>query len=180
MLSENGQAMLEDMPDYAQSDPTLQALFNAVGNELDRLEQYLTELRDTLAPALASGELLTYWERFLGLPENLDASTEDRIDLVLAAIRKRSAAPGTGWNALLNVILRGALWRATENTDASGDYTEYGLRIYDLELAGTDYRVGAFDEMVRQITPAHLQITAITRSGDDTFRVGISEVGDPI
>lgn len=170
--------MLEDMPDYAQVDPTLQALFNAVGGEMDRLEEYLAELRDYLAPALAEGDLLAYWERFLGLPEDLDTSLEHRVELVLTAIRKRSAAPGTGWRNLLETVLREAPWTATENADASGEYKGYGLRLSGIELTSSDYRVGAFSELVRQITPAHLQITGLTLSGDDTFRVGISEVGD--
>ena len=49
-----------------------------------------------------------------------------------------------------------------------------------MQFLTTDYRVGIFDEMARRITPAHLDITAVTIAGDDTFRVGVSEVGDLI
>jgi hypothetical protein len=181
VLSEKGQTMVNDLPSYLQSDPTTQALLNAVGNELQLLEDYLLELREKLLPARSTGELLAYWEGFLGLPVNPDGvSVQQRINTVQAAVRRRNAGPGTGWKSLLDTVMATAAWKHTENADAVGAYEAYGIRFYDIDLDSTDYRVGIFDEMVRRITPAHLEVNAVTVAGDDSFRVGINEVGDTI
>lgn len=166
---------------YEQSDPTIRALLDAVGRELQRIEDYLLGLQASTPPQNASDQFLRYWESFLDLPvEPAGVSVTQRRVTINAAVRRRNAGPGTGWKALLDAVMNGAPWSHTENADGSGGYTPYGIRFYGVGLDGTDYRLGIFDEMVRRITPAHLEINAVTASGDDTFRVGISEVGDEI
>lgn len=173
--------MVESLPIYEQSDPTIRSFLDAVGKELQRIDDYLSVLRATIQPKDSSDEFLRYWESFLDLPvEPAGVSVAQRHRTISAAIRRRTAGPGTGWKGLLDTIMDGAPWSHTENADASGNYEAYGIRFYGIGLDGTDYRLGIFDEMVRRITPAHLEINAVTASGDDTFRVGISEVGDEI
>jgi hypothetical protein len=43
-----------------------------------------------------------------------------------------------------------------------------------------DYRVGVFEDMSRRLTPAHIEISETDIAGTDTFRTGISIVGDEI
>ena len=166
---------------YAQEDSTVRALLDAVGKELQRIDDYLTNFRATLQPQTAEGEFLEYWESFLDLPVAPEGiSDRQRLSTINAAVRRRTAGPGAGWKSLLNAIADGSTWEHEENADASGAYFAYGIRFYGVNFLTTDYRVGIFDEMVRRITPAHLEVTAVTIAGDDTFRVGISEVGDTI
>lgn len=173
--------MVESLPVYAQEDGTIRALLDAVGKELQRIEDYLSDLRDTLQPQTATGDFLNYWESFLSLPvAPAGVSDTRRLATINAAVRRRSAGPGAGWKSLLDTVAEGGAWQHEENANASGNYSAYGIRFYDIQFLSTDYRVGIFDEMVRRITPAHLQINAVTVAGDDSFRVGISEVGDTI
>ena len=239
------------MPEYAQQDRAITGLLDAVGRELERLDDYLVEFRTSSLPLEASGDFLTYWERFLELPVNPDGVTESkRHDVVRAAIARRAAGAGTGWYDLLSTILFPETFRHAENSDAAGAYAPYELAFTDITvqlradttvdgaqtglpstgatltvvsttgfaLSGTifvggapvtftgttattftgvsglpssvasgtavvqraDYRAGIFADTARRINPAHLEISETEIAGADTFRVGISEVGDEI
>lgn len=239
------------MPEYAQQDRAITGLLDAVGRELERLDDYLTEFRTASLPLEASGDYLAYWERFLDLPIEPDGVTESkRRDVVRAAIARRSAGVGTGWYDLLSAILFPETFRHAENSDAAGAYAPYELAFTDITvqlradatvngtqtglpstgatltvssttgfaLSGTifvggspvtftgktattftgvsglpssvsggtavvqkaDYRAGIFADTARKINPAHLEISETEIAGADTFRVGISEVGDEI
>ena len=173
--------MLEDLPEYEQNDPTIAALINAVANEAARIDTYLTELREKLQPARATGDMLRYWEHFLDLPVEPEGITEDaRRDIVKAAIAKRTAGAGKGWVTLLNAVMAGGAWEHGENEDEDGSYAAYNLHIRRVNLLAGDWRIGIFKDMVKKTVPAHLHISEIEIAGSDTFRVGISEVGDEI
>jgi len=182
-MSDKGTEMLLDLPEYEQADPTIQAVVNTCANELQRLEDYLRTLVESLQVAHATGDLLSYWEQFLDLPvdpQNAGVSISDaaRINICAAAIRRRTAGNGSGWVALLDAIT-GQPWDHWENSDSGGLRADYRLKL-SAELETADYRVGIFTDMVKRTTPAHLEISVIEIAGDDTFRVGISEVGDTI
>lgn len=173
--------MLADLPEYEQDDPTIQALINVLARELQRIEDHLMDLSLTIQPGSASGKLLSYWEGFLGIPVAPDGVTAgQRIITVKAAVARRNAGNGEGWAGLLTTVLEGAPWRHLENADASSGMADYRLQIDGVQVPTTSYRVGIFRQMARFITPAHLEISEIELAGEDTFRVGISEVGDGI
>lgn len=184
-MSDKGTELLQDLPEYEQDDPTIRAMINAFGNELQRIDDYLLGLNESLQVAHATGDLLSYWEQFLDLPvdprDASDVSIGDaaRINICSAAIRRRTAGAGEGWVALLDSVTAGQPWHHHENTDLSGLYAAYQLKL-TAELNSDDYRVGRFTDMVKQTTPAHLEISDIEIAGDDTFRVGISALGDSI
>jgi len=244
--------MLADMPTYAQRDQVIRSLFNAVANELERIDDYLFNMREQALPLFSSDRFLTYWEDFLGLPVNPEGVTiERRRSTIAAAVQKRTGAgAGRGWSSLLSAVISPATFRHAENTDLGGGYAPYELALTGVTvqlrattqvngtqtslpstdatltvdstdgfalsgtiyvggvevffsgktattftgvngLSGTvsddtavvqraDYRAGVFYDLARKITPAHLKISEIEIAGDDTFRVGISEVGDEI
>jgi len=184
-MSDKGTELLQDLPEYEQDDPTIRAMINALGNELQRIDDYLLGLNESLQVAHATGDLLSYWEKFLDLPvdprDATDVSIGDaaRINICSAAIRRRTAGDGSGWVALLDAVTAGQPWRHWENSDSAGIHADYQLKL-SAELDTTDYRVGRFTDMVKQTTPAHLEISVIEIAGDDTFRVGISALGDSI
>lgn len=173
--------MVDSLPVYSQDDQVTRSLLDAVGKELQRIEDFLLSIQDTIQPQNADEKFLRYWESFLTLPvDPPGVSDAQRLNTINAAVRRRTAGPGAGWKSLLDAIMAEAPWSHEENSDNAGDYQPYGIRFYDILIETTDYRVGIFDEMVRRITPAHLQVNSVTIAGDDTFRVGISEVGDEI
>lgn len=243
--------MLADMPVYAQTDAVIAALLTAVGREMERIDDFLIEFRSASLPLEASGEYLSYWERFLDLPVEPEGVTESaRQSYIRAAIARRTTGAGAGWYDLLSSLLAPATFRHSENSDVSGQYAPYELSISQINiqnratttvsgnqssipatnatltvsstsnfaLSGTifvggtevtfsgktsttftgvnglpssvsngtavvqkaDYRAGLLLDMARKIKPAHLELTEVELSGADTFRVGISEVGDEI
>ena len=180
-----GTELLSDLPEYEQDDPTIRAVVNAVANELQRIEDYLLGLNAALQVTQATGVLLSYWESFLALPvdprdtEGNSIGDATRINTCLAAIRRRQAGAGSGWVALLDSVANGQPWQHWENSDTGGIFAAYQLKLR-ADLATTDYRVGIFTDMVKHTTPAHLEISVIEIAGDDTFRVGISALGDTI
>lgn len=184
-MSDKGTELLLDLPEYEQDDPTIRGIINAVANELQRIDDYLLGLNASLQVANATGDLLSYWEHFLDLPvdplDTAGVSIGDaaRINTCTAAIQRRTAGAGSGWVALLDSITAGQPWHHHENTDLSGLYAAYEL-LLSAELDTTDYRVGLFTDMVKRTTPAHLEISNIEIAGEDTFRVGISALGDTI
>lgn len=182
-VSDKGREILDDLPVYAQDDRLVQGLVDSAARELQRIEDFLASLKTVLNPTEADDTYgtLGYWERFLGLPvEPTGASEQQRRNTIIAAVEKRNAEAGTGWYSLIEAVLEGAPWTHSENTDETGAYAQYELAITGVEIETTDYRNGIFQQMVNQITPAHIQISEIEIAGDDTFRVGISEVGDTI
>ena len=250
-LTDKGASILDDMPYYAQTDPVIRAFINSVAKELQRIEDYLLDLRERLLPVEATDELLRYWEGFLDVPVAPEGvSVERRKATIQAAIARRTAGAGKGWYDLLTSVVDPATWRHAENTDAAGDYAPYELAFTDITVplrattnvngnqtslpptgatlvvdstanfapsgfitvGGTevtftgkeatqfegvnglpssvsndvevvqraDYRVGIFDDMSKRMNPAHIEISETDIAGSDTFRTGISTVGDEI
>jgi hypothetical protein len=127
--------MLADMPVYAQTDPFIAALLNAVGRELERIDEYLADFRERSFPLKASGEFLAYWERFLDLPVNPEGVTDsNRHNFIRAAVAKRTAGAGTGWYELLSSLIAPATFRHAENSNLDGDYAPYELSITGIDI----------------------------------------------
>ena len=59
-MSDKGTELLQDLPEYEQDDPTIRAMINALGNELQRIDDYLLGLNESLQVAHATGDLLSY------------------------------------------------------------------------------------------------------------------------
>ena len=179
-LSEKAEEILDDLPIYLHGDPSVRGLVQGVANELQRVEDYLVDTGSNLQPSQAEGNLLDHWEDFVGLPVEPTGISDDlRRRVITAAVRRRTSGPGSGWAGLLTTVADGQPWIHTENADENLDYEPYNLHLR-AALDTVDYRTGVFSDMARRITPAHLKISEIEIAGEDTFRVGESEVGDPI
>jgi hypothetical protein len=180
-IGETAQEIMDDLPVYLWDDPSIRGLVGAVGAELQRIDEYLAETRCDLNVTMATGEMLAYWENFLDLPRG-DGTVPDqlRLNTILAAVKRRYAGQGEGWHELLSTVLNGATWEHAENTDLNGDYARYELALFNVDVETTDYRAGAVIEMAKAIQPAHIELAEVEIAGDDTFRVGISELGETI
>lgn len=170
--SAKGLELLEDLPPYEQESPVIAAIVNAVANELQRIEDFLSTVRRKLHPQYADDEYrtLALHEARLGLPvEPEGVSVSDRRAKVLAAARTSQAGAGEGWWQLVTLSLGTAAWSHRENTP-----NDYWLEISAPEESDS-YSAGQLEALLRNISPAGLKLSFSFGEG---FRVGISEVGD--
>lgn len=173
-LSEKGEEMLADLPPYEADSEWVQDLIDAVGREVERLDAFIEAIRGGSRPQNATNayHLLGLWEQMMGLPvepEGVNEST--RRNRVKAAAQKRRAGRGAGWVTALSLAIGTYAWEHTENEP--GDYQ---LTV-EVPFESDSLNAGLLETFLREITPATLQITVIY---SDSFRVGISEVGDTI
>lgn len=174
VLSERGNAMLDKLPPYLSDDDMIQRLVDAWGRELQRIEDFLDVLREKLRPQNADDEygILGLWERVAEIPiEPVGVSLSARRNRLMAALRRRSVGIGEGWSDLITLLLGTEGWEHDENNP-----TPYKMQL-EIPFPSTSYQAGALEALLRRITPAHIQMFI---SYSDTFRVGISEVGDPL
>jgi uncharacterized protein YmfQ (DUF2313 family) len=172
-LSERTQDMLEDLPPYLQDDPAVQAVYYAVANEIDRIENTANEVRELLAAQTADNtyRTLAMWEFIFGLPpEPPGVTLADRQSKVKAMLRARRVAYGVDWVGVIDEALAGQSW---DHNDAFASYT------VQLTLPGTSssYQSKMIEAIARRITPAHLELNFTYEGG---FIVGSSLVGDPL
>lgn len=176
-LSAKATELLEEMPPYLADSPWVQDMTDAVGREFERLEEFINYLRDHLRPTTASDEyrLLGLWEAAMGLPvepEGVPLAT--RVNRVAAGARRRLAGSGEGWVLALSLAVANSSWKHLENTP--GDYQ---LSI-EVPFASTNIAAGTLEQLLRQLTPANLEVGGDLITYGDSFRVGISEVGDTL
>jgi hypothetical protein len=174
VVSDKGVEMMKDLPPYFHDDPTLVKLMTAVGNELQRIEDFLNVLRTKMFPAAADDEygILAAYERLYGLPvQPLDASIETRRAILLTAIARRRAGAGKGWVDMINAVLGGATWTYDENDPSMGKLTMH------LPIDADSYRAGQALALVEFITPANIQLLVNFEGG---AAVGTFHVGDPL
>lgn len=169
-VSDAGQALLDMIPDYLRSDPQVRGVLDVIARELQRIEDAGLAIAAGAFPQHAddSFALLGIMEAQLGIPvEPAGLTVGQRRDLVLAHIRKRSAAAGSDWEAAVTTALGTTAWSYHE------DPTE--ARIVIKIPSGTGSLTAAqVLSLVRDVTPAHLDLSV---SYDAGFLVGISEVG---
>lgn len=170
VLSPEANRLLADLPPYLQDAPEAQAVENAVGNELQRIEDTAGRIASKMLPHNADDEFrsLGMWELLLKLPvEPAGVSLADRQNLVMAAFRARHATSGLEWQDLITTALGTGGWTYTENADYSISLT--------LPRGSTSFTIGAVQALAQRVTPAHLRLQAAFTGG---FIVG-SSASDP-
>lgn len=168
------QELLDLLPPYESDDPFVQGVIVAYANELQRIEDSLTMIRDASFPistddiVLPTGErvaLASLWERTLGLPVNpAGVSITERRAKIVAHIRKRQSAKGSDWVANLSEALGPTPWSYQEGP---GDYQ---VTIH-IPYASGSYSAAQVIALARQMTPAHIDVIAAYNEG---FLIGIS------
>lgn len=173
-LSPRAESMLAKMPPYLADDDLVQRLCEAKAREFDRLEAFLNTVREKVLPQNADDEygLLGIWERTTGVPvEPVNVSLAQRRARVMAGLRRRTIGIGEGWAELITLLLSTEGWEHDENNPKA-----YEMSIH-IPFPSTSYQAGGLEALLKKITPAHIRLNI---SYSDTFRVGISEVGDPL
>lgn len=172
-ISERAQEALEDLPPHLADSDLTQRLVNTVALEFQRIEDFLTTVRDKLRPQNADDEYgtLELWERLLEIPVNPPVSVNVRRARVIAALKRLTTGIGEGWTHLITVLLQSSNWTHDENNPNA-----YELTI-TIPYPSTSFQAGQLEALLERISPAHLQLDI---SYSDAFRVGISQVGDPL
>lgn len=163
--------MLDTLPSFYRSESILQGLLDAVGRELQRIEDFLNDLRFRMFPQNADDKYRTLgmWELLLGLSvEPASATVAQRRAMVVARMQSNSVASGAEWLAAMNRALGGTVWTYQEGPAANTVtlYIPFGVGAYS--------SVQAF-ALARLITPAHLDIAVVYNQG---FIVGEGRVGE--
>lgn len=168
-LSSQGQAVLADLPSYFASDPHALAVLDSLARELGRLEAVARAMSAGMVPHGASdaNHLLAVWEGTLDLPvAPKDVSEGDRLATVIAHFRKRRAAQGRDWVALITQALKTESWSHVE-------VAPYSVTVIIPQSQGT-YAAEQLKTLVRKITPANLGVNIVYDRG---FLVGLSQIG---
>lgn len=119
VLTESGQAQLDQIPEFLHGDPTLRAVQRVTASEFDDIREALAALRNDLIPAMSTDPKL--WEAVLGLtPGGLagESSAFRRGKVLNALARALSEGSGTEWiQSLTNIF--GGTWsyQETDNGD---------------------------------------------------------------
>jgi hypothetical protein len=179
-LPDKAQSLLDSLPPYYDSAEPTRAVMLALGNELQLLEDTASRIRLKSFPQNSDDEfnLLALWEETLGIPVQPQEGGSpvplvQRRAKVLAHLRKRNASAGAQWVSLLSEALGIApsAWSYQEGPEA---YTIHVFIPYD----ATTYTGAQVLAIAREITPAHLALTAAYTHG---FIVGVSQIGvDPL
>jgi uncharacterized protein YmfQ (DUF2313 family) len=119
-LTDNAQALLDELPYYERDAPEVEATISALSNEIDRIDAQVQVIYSDLFPQTADARL-SWWEATLGLPVEPEARTlAQRQAIVLAYLRAiRIGGAGTSWEAALTQVL-GTNWSYVEH---AGTYT---------------------------------------------------------
>lgn len=169
-LSETAQRMFRSLPPYYDGSDVMEALLNAMGLELERLEGFLDVWMLKRFPQNADDMYgtLSIWELRLGLPVAPPGITvKARQDLVLARVRSRNASSGRDWVAAMNIAMGTTVWSYTEN--AAG-YT-VTIRI---PYTASGFQAVQVLALANATIPAHIQVLVGYQQG---WLVGISKIG---
>jgi uncharacterized protein YmfQ (DUF2313 family) len=171
LLAEATKRMFEVLPPYYEGDDTMEAILDALGVEIERIDDFLEGFRFKTFPQNADDEFRTLgiWESRLGLPvEPAGQTIEQRRDLVLARLRGRNASSGADWVEALSTAMGGTALNYEEGPAA------YTITIY-LPFSSGSYNSVLVQSLARAITPAHLEIAVVFNQG---FIVGEGRVGE--
>jgi Uncharacterised protein conserved in bacteria (DUF2313) len=163
-LAEEWLAML---PPILQSDPWIQAIFNALAQEMLRLVERAEQVGLGLIPALANEQTLGIWEATLGLqvaPEGVNV--EERRALIQGRLL-RGDGSGAQWEA--QVLAAAGALRYREH-DPGGFVSEGQSSIDPAAFSPPDYTVNvlvglpggqslqSLTQYIRSISPANLHL----------------------
>lgn len=170
VLSERAGALLADLPPYLANDSLVQRGYQAMANELDRMDTIREAIRVGLTPTTANDEYkgLSMLESMMGLPVAPSGQTElSRRQTLLAYLSARRSGKGSAWKSLLSLALGNTPWSYFEGP---GDY-QITIKI---GYASGSFTAGQVLALARAITPAHIDIIA---AYDQGFLLGVSQIG---
>lgn len=168
---------LNDLPPFLRDDPDIRAIVYCHAKEAERQEQRLDELLAELFPQSATEVGLPWWETLMRItvePEGL--TVEERRETVIAYLRKlRGEAGGEEWIANVTSLI-GPTWSYVEHDpdDPTSSPPPYTVRVSVPFEPGVG-EFAATERLIREITPAHLDIELVYSGG---FLLDIGELDE--
>lgn len=176
VLTDLGRSMLADLPGFLRDDPDYQGVIHAYAKEIELLEGRLQGMVGEFFAQTATEKGMRIWEAELQLPiEPAGRTLEERRTIVLAYLARLSGDPsGRSWVENVTQLI-GPGWTYVEHDphDPLGP-PEYTLRIH-LNLDPGSPRWGDIYRLLREITPAHLELALV---GEGGFVLDISHLDE--
>lgn len=163
--------MFSRVPPYYRDSTFMQAFLDAMGREVQRIQDKADELRLQLYPQNADDTfgILSLLETIFGLPvAPTGVSLATRQALVHAYLAGRDLSSAIGWYAAMSSGLGSTLWSFEEGPD------DNQVTIAIPFSTGTFTSVQVL-KLARVLTPAHIEIIVIY---DEGFVVGEGIVGE--
>lgn len=151
MTSARGREMLTYLPWYYQGSSVMQAILEASGAEFDALRAALDGVLDQAFVVRASWSL-DRWESELGLPPVLGWTDQQRRERILSKLRGFGTATIARIKAYAETFEYGTV-------SVSEDVLGFALYIRFVDTRGIPAKMAEFQAAIREIVPAHLDIT---------------------
>lgn len=126
MLTTRGEEMRDALPYYWHDTDFALRVIDSCARELDRLEAFLTTVRDKAYVHQADDEFNTLgiWEQTMGLPvKPANATLSERQTDALAAFRSRLSSSGQDWVNVATTVIGSGSWTHVENFPTPYDIT---------------------------------------------------------
>jgi hypothetical protein len=162
-LTPLGWEMLRDLPPVLEEDPHYRAVIHAYAWEVDLLQDRVNRLIAALQPATEDELGLPLWEALLHLSPS--GSRQSRSRVVQSNIQRvGGATEGRDWEDAVTKLI-GPSWTYREHqAGVTGTPPAYTVRVI-LPYPPTSDRYGDVRRLLREITPAHLDLEVIYEGG---------------
>jgi uncharacterized protein YmfQ (DUF2313 family) len=155
LTTDTARRILGTLPVYYHGNDFLERVAQALGNEIDRIDQRLSEIRDGLIPSTSGDTLgmLALWEATLGLPVAPPTATvEQRRDKILARFQAINASSSQATIAALETAAGGTEVVVHENTPTALTDT------LEIPYDPGSYNSAMIEAAARIMWPAHRDI----------------------
>lgn len=124
MTSAEGKKIIDMISPIYQDGPIALSLINAIGDELDELDQWINQLWDEINPLTATWSL-NLWEKEYGLPTNPSMSYEQRRGRLVRKMMFRAPMSPHRMESIVTNICK----RSSEVIENTG-YRKFSVNIY--------------------------------------------------
>lgn len=151
LTSAKGKEMLSFLPPTIyENSKVVKAVLQAIGIELDMLQEAINEIRSNLFPSTATWAL-EWWENRLGLPTFQQQPVDERRDNIVSRIR--------GFGTATTYIVK----KVAESYDKGSiniieDHAAYTITVQFVDTTGVPPNLDDLKAAVRAVVPAHLDI----------------------
>lgn len=151
MISEAGNRMLDNMPQYYLTSIVMRTIWDAQGREIDQLCQALDEVLKQFFVSTATW-VIDRWEQELGIVSDPNKPIEQRRSVVMTQLK------GFG-TATINLLQKVAESFEYGKIDVIEDIPNYSVKIVFVDRTGQPPNLADFENALRKVLPAHLNFT---------------------
>jgi len=148
MISEAGNRMLDNMPQYYLTSIVMRTIWDAQGREIDQLYQALDEVLKQFFVSTATWGL-ELWEQFLGLPIDKTKPEQFRRERITAKLR--------GYGTITKEVIKNVASAFANGEVEVIEYpSEYKFVVKFVGVKGIPPNMSDLTKTIEEIKPAHL------------------------